>query len=162
MTIEEEAGADIARLLEYLHAGLDAIRPGARYLITASDERVSIMFCDHGGDLSVTQMARRSGPPKTSTNAPTWRQSPVEQQRFSVAALGGMMADRPTVISIAIPGQVRLEAVPELPASNTGAIDVDGSDTSRNVVELMGALEESVTSAKAARDALRDSQEPPE
>lgn len=126
---------DIHAILTHLHVALDAIRPGARYVITAQDEGLTILFADHGGDLTASNIAIQSGPPRTASNASGWTPAPIELRRMSVIANTGHVAGLPDALVTLLP--LIESSAPALPADHTGSLETTAreSDTYRSLTE---------------------------
>lgn len=59
MLEHDQATLDLTALVASFHRAVEAIRPGARYVLSMTDEMGLLSFCDGGGELRVT--TRRAG-----------------------------------------------------------------------------------------------------
>lgn len=103
----------LVTLIELFHSAVEAERPGARYVLTATDEMFCLAFCDNGGALDQQVVRKSDGPVKQHPSNPDWSPPAWDQSRLTVKALtGDPLEETPPMIWAPGPGVREITPTP--------------------------------------------------
>lgn len=115
----------LCKLLQFFHDEVEKIRPGARYVITCTDELLFIAFCDHGGDLRNDTTRLSSGPLRPHPANPGWKPPTFQRVRIRVQGGTGDVENLvPPILWLPGPGRHVNGEQPALPSDRPDVIDI--------------------------------------
>lgn len=95
----------LIEVVQGFHVFLDHYRPGARYVLTTTDEATMLAFCDHGGELRNETMRLSSGPLRPHAINPGWRQPSFAATTIRVTGkTGDVQSVIPPILWVPGPG----------------------------------------------------------
>lgn len=103
--LDQNPTDSIITLVQLFHSAVERYRPGARYILTCTDELLMLAFADHGGELENSTVRKSSGPMKAHPSNPGWSPPTWDPVRLRVSGrTGDVTAQVPPILWLPGPG----------------------------------------------------------